>query len=674
MNIDHLLEKARELLAKTTSGPQLDTPEALAQSVLQAISEGPDGWSVDVERLKRLLGDCAMTDSKEGYGLMWPGRAEAEALARKQTNASLRPVRERSENFDTTENLYIEGDNLEALKLLLPKYRGRVKVIYIDPPYNTGSDFIYSDDFHDFSLDTNTIKSVNKQEVNQARSGVYHIKWLSMMLPRLRLAFQLLADDGVIFISIDDNEMANLRALCDSIFGSECFVTTLHVQMSTTQGMKVKAAQEGNLVKNAEYVLCYSKDGHKNIAKKPLYDLRERYDGHYSLFLKEDGTIVQLREQYDYGRPKDCGVKKPLKIVEAYARSEDFVTFVHDHLAQIACTDKVTGFDITPEIQRGRWVTVERKGKSYTLTLDETGKIRQLLRLSDSWGKTDGYYGEEGLRKIRGDWWPGFYIDMGNVGKEGNVDFKNGKKPVRLIKQLIQMLNLGDGDIVLDFFSGSATTAHAVMQLNAEDGRTRKFIMVQLQEATPEGSSMREAGYNTICNIGEERIRRAGKQILEEYPELIGKLDVGFRVLEVGTPLLNPVFSKKVEEWVEADAAIFAENPLDPNVKAEDLLIYALQATSIPLTATLRRETIAGLNVWCAYERAILRMVAYVQDAVNVIPLNQATLMAFAEALVGHTLQPEFVFMPQGCLPEESAKQLTFASLLRSHGIILKTL
>ena len=206
MNIDHILEKARELLAKTASGPQLDTPEALAQSVLQAIIEGPDGWSVNVERLKRLLGDRAVTDPTKAFGLVWPGRAEAMEAHRVPTYTSLRPVEARSVNFETTENLYIEGDNLRALKLLLPKYHDRVKVIYIDPPYNTGKDFIYPDDFRDFSLKTNAVKSADKLEANQETSSFYHSKWLSMMWPRLELAKAFLAEDGVIFISIDDHE------------------------------------------------------------------------------------------------------------------------------------------------------------------------------------------------------------------------------------------------------------------------------------------------------------------------------------------------------------------------------------------------------------------------------------------------------------------------------------
>ena len=347
------------------------------------------------------------------------------------------------DSIEETDNLIIKGNNLIALHSLKKRYAGKVKLIYIDPPYNTGNDgFNYNDRFN-------------------------HSIWLLFMKNRFVIARELLKNDGIIFVQCDDNEQAYLKVLMDEIFGRDSFVSTIHCQMSTTQGMKVKAAQSGNIVKNAEYILVYSKDGHQNVAKNPLYDLRPEYDEHYSLYLKSDGTVAQLRELYDYSFPNDLNNKKPLKLKEAYKKSEDFSEFIKNNLNDIVRIDKVTGFNIESNLENGKWNSVKRNGKEYILTLDRNGKINQLMRLKDSWGKTDNYKREEGLRKIRGDWWEGFYLDMGNVGKEGLVDFKNGKKSERLISQIIKMTT-DEGDLVLDYHLGSGTTASVAHKMNRQ--------------------------------------------------------------------------------------------------------------------------------------------------------------------------------------------------------------
>lgn len=400
---------------------------------------------------------CNLKECKK-FGLVWEDKPEQVVIdcQTKLPVLSEVPAQSITTSANAPTNIIIEGDNYHALSVLNYTHAGKIDLIYIDPPYNTGNkDFIYND------------------RIVDAEDGYRHSKWLSFMEKRLRLAKNLLSDTGVIFISIDDNEQARLKRLCDEVFGIDSFVATIHCQLSTTQGMKVKAAQEGNIVKNAEYILCYSKDGHKNIAKsQPLYDLRPDYDEHYSLWLRPDGTIGQITELYDYRYPKDCGNKKPLKLSEAYKKSEEFADIVRSHLADIVCSEKVGNFDL--QLEQGKWKEVIRKGKKYLLTLDKNKKVRQLLRLQDSWGETDGFYAQEGLRKIRGDWWDGFYIDMGNVSKEGGIEFKNGKKPVRLIKQLIKMTG---AEHILDFFAGSGTTGHAVLELNAEDGGNRQFIL-----------------------------------------------------------------------------------------------------------------------------------------------------------------------------------------------------
>lgn len=577
---------------KMEQNPLSVTVEKIKEICPAAVtSEG----KIDFEELKTALSDDVAADAIEKYEFTWVGKNAARAEANRPIRKTLRPVVADSKNWDTTKNLYIEGDNLDALKLLQESYLGKVKMIYIDPPYNTGNDFVYCDEFAagcEEYLDKKGLCDAdgNRLFKNTETNGRFHSDWCSMMYPRLKIARDLLSDDGVIFISIDDHEQANLKKICDEVFGEDNFVTTIHVQLSTTQGMKVKAAQEGNIVKNAEYILCYSKNGHKNVAAvQPLYDLRPEYDEHYSLFLKPDGTIVPLSELYDYRFPKDCSNKKPLKLAEAYKKSDEFADIVRSHLADIVCSDKVTGFDISVGLEQGRWKQVERNEKTYILTLDKNEKIRQLLRLKDSWGKTDGFYGQEGLRKIRGDWWDGFYIDMGNVSKEGDVEFKNGKKPVRLIKQLVKMSCDKDA-LVIDFFSGSATTAHAVMQLNAEDGGNRRFIMVQLPEKCEEESEAFKAGYKNICEIGKERIRRAGEKIKAENPDK--DLDVGFRVLRIDSTNMKDVYYKPSDTTQKTllDAV--------DNIKADrsdmDLLFGVMVDCGLPLDMPIETKTCDG--------------------------------------------------------------------------------
>ena len=651
-----------ENLPKTTADLAQEQLAKLRALFPECVTESERGLAVDFDLLRRALSPEAVVEGpNERYRLEWPGKRAARYAANAPTASTLRPVRERSKDFDTTQNLYIEGDNLEALKLLRTAYSGKVKLIYIDPPYNTGHDFIYHDKYvrtvreemdKAGLLDDEGRQTEDKDpfQKNDETNGRYHSDWLTMMYPRLLLARDLLTDDGVIFISIDDNEQANLKRLCDEVFGAGSFVTTIHCQMSTTQGMKVKAAQEGNIVKNAEYVLCYTRDGHKTIAQHPLYDLRERYDEHYSLFLREDGTIGQLREEYDFRFPSDCNNKKPYKLAQAYAKSEDFAKFVREKSAQIACSDKVTGFNLSSEIKNKCWTKVVRSGKEYLLTLDETGHIRQLLRLSSSWGMTDGFYEEEGLRKIRGDWWAGFYIDMGNVGKEGGVDFRNGKKPLRLIKQLIKMSALKDGDLVMDFFSGSATTAHAVMALNAEDGGNRKFILVQLPEKAELGSAAAEAGFANICEIGEERIRRAGEKILGEHPELRGKLDVGFRVLRLDEKNEVQAAQTPGDALTNWDVAL-QEETIKAGRTEEDLLFQALLRVTEPLLVErIEREVMAGLTVWSVADGFVVACL------VGEGQLTAAKAEAVTRWIVGQPVAPSYVVFREVGFADDSVK------------------
>ena len=582
--------------------------EALYQIAPSCFTEKKDEETGEIKRmvnfetLRQLLGGDAVDEDEEMYQFTWPGKRAARYEAAEPIDDTLRPVPADSVDWDTTENLYIEGDNLRVLKLLQRGYMGKVKMIYIDPPYNTGNDFVYHDDFaHSAEEEELAAGNIDEEGYRYRRNldsnGRFHSDWCSMMYSRLLVAHSLLKEDGVIFISIDDNEVHNLRKICDEIFGAGNLVSTIHCQLSTTQGMKVKAAQMGNIVKNAEYILCYSKNGDKTIGKQLLYDLRDKYDEHYSLYLRKDGSVGQLKELYDYRFPKDCSNKRPYKLAQAYAKSEEFADIVRSHLADIVRSDKVTGFN-DDTIKNGFWTEVTRNDKTYLLTRDNNGKIQQLLRLSDSWGATDGFNGEQGLRKIRGDWWEGFYIDMGNVSKEGDVDFKNGKKPLRLIKQLIKFVTpYSDPDsLILDFFSGSATTAHAVMQLNAEDGGKRKYICVQLPEETPEGSEARKAGYATIPEIAKERIRRAGKKIKEESQLTTQDLDTGFRVFRIDSGNYKNV-TMQPNEYDQQMLDLFVDN-----IKADrtdlDLLFGAMLAWGVQLSLPMTTEEVDGCKIY----------------------------------------------------------------------------
>jgi len=569
---------------------------------------GEDGHlqqAIDFDKLRQELSKEIVEGTQERYQFTWPDKKKTIRLANTPSSMTLRPCRSKSVDFDNTQNLYIEGDNLEVLKLLREDYLGRVKAIYIDPPYNTGSDFVYEDDFSlssaefkdksgMFDVDGNMI--LNNYEKNTDSNGRFHTDWLNMMYPRLKVARDLLSDDGVIFMSIDDNEQDNLRKICDEIFGAACFVTTLHVEMSATQGMKVKAAQNGNIVKNAEYILVYSKDGHKNIAREILYDFRPEYDNHYTKYLTDDMRVLNLIDVYNAKYPSD----KIDNVVSAYATQPLFKSFVEKNLSHIFRYDKTTGFNPS-DFEIGRVVKVERDNRSYTIERKKTG-VEQLMFLSASYGYCDNFKNSFGLRKIRGDWWKEFYLDMGNVSKEGDVVFANGKKPVRLISQIIKMCTSSD-DIVLDFFSGSATTAHAVMKQNAADGQMRRFIMIQLPEAIEDSSSE----FKTICELGEERIRRSGKEVLNEQvgnrddsglfnqsAKPTHSVDVGFRVLKLDTSNMLDVFYKPEES---SEATLFEDN-VKPDRTGEDLLFQVMLECNLPLSAKIQTEKIAGKEVF----------------------------------------------------------------------------
>lgn len=349
-------------------------------------------------------------------------------------------------------HVLIEGENLLALMAMQYTHidengKGMIDVIYIDPPYNTGSvSFAYNDKFE-------------KSE------------WLSMMDIRLKLARNLLKDDGVIFVQLDEGYQAELKLLMNEVFGQDKHAVTLHVEMSATQGMKVKAAQSGTVVKNAEYVTVYTKDGHKDIAKTLIYDYRPEYDKHYNKILLAGDIPADLKTTFNIAHPE-----AKITQLEDYAWNKTFQQFVSDNQDIIFTYHSTVGFNIN-DYEIGKVTRVFQSGRNYIVERKDNN-VYQLIPLSVSFGQCDDFYSSYGLRKIRGDLWKDFYKDMGNVNKEGTVSFDNGKKPVRLIKQLIKMVTRStEPCTVLDFFAGSGTTGHAVLDLNKEDGGHRQFIL-----------------------------------------------------------------------------------------------------------------------------------------------------------------------------------------------------
>ena len=483
------------------------TPDIAEENIQKLRQLFPDVFTedkVDFEKLQQVLGDY-VEDGNERYNFTWNGKGRALRLSQTPSLGTLRPCKEESKDWDTTQNLYIEGDNLEVLKLLQKSYHSKVKMIYIDPPYNTGKDFVYPDDFHD-SLEnykklTGQVDSEgNRISTNTEASGRYHTDWLNMMYPRLRLARNLLKDDGSIFISIDNNEVDNLLKICNEVFGEDNFVDTLI--WKKLYGGKNDCQWFANY---HDYILVYAKN---------------KIEWNPNLLPRED-------KQNDRYTNPDNDPRGPWT-------SADF--------SQFGPTPNCVYEIVTPD-GTSYW---PKEGKRWITTHESYLKLREENRL---WFGVDGGNMprlKRYLSEVKQGISQSTFLDFSEVGHsdEANKELRelmDGKcfdypKPTRLLYRL-GYLGLGKNDLILDFFSGSSTTAHAVMQLNAEDGGNRKFIMVQLPEPTDEKSEAYKAGYMNICEIGKERIRRAGEKIKEENKdkENIENLDIGFKVLKLDT-------------------------------------------------------------------------------------------------------------------------------------------
>lgn len=556
-------------------------PNCLTERVVGKDKNGKGiiGKGIDFDKLRQELSKDIVEGTQERYQFTWPGKREAMRIANTPSNMTLRPDRESSVDFDNTGNLYIEGDNLEVLKLLREDYLGKVKMIYIDPPYNTGNDFVYEDDFSQtagefrdksgmFDEDGNMI--LQNYEVNSESNGRFHTDWLNMIYPRLKVARDLLTEDGVIFISIDDNEVENLRKVCDEVFGERNFIAQLIWERAYSP------KNDARFISNShDYVIMFA----KNI-------------DNYVIGRLDRTDEANARYQNPDNDPR--GVWKPSDLsVKTYNAECDYPITTP------------TGRIIEPPA--GRCWRLSKKAfferlQDNRIWFGSDGNSVPCIKRFLTELKYDGMAPTSIL----------FYKEVGHsqegakevVSLFGDKGVFDGPKPVRLLQRLITLANLKDDSIVLDFFSGSATTAHALMKTNLEKGTDRKFILVQLPEKVSD--KKKDQSYGTICEIGKERIRRAGKKIQEELATkkaengLFDKeseptrLDVGFRVLKLDTSNMQDVYYTPED----SSAATLFDDNVKPDRTPEDLLFQVMLEYNLPLSAKIERKTIAGKEVF----------------------------------------------------------------------------
>lgn len=570
----------------TEATPQFHTLEALKQLIPACFTEvkneqGELQQVVDWDTLRQLLGENIADENHERYQFTWAGKQGARLEANKATNQTLRPVPEDSVDWDTTENLYIEGDNLQVLKLLQQGYMGKVKMIYIDPPYNTGSDFVYDDDFArsqaEEDLDSGDIdEEGNRYRKNNRTNGRFHSDWCSMIYPRLLIARSLLTEDGVIFISIDDNEVHNLRKICDEVFGEGNFVAEIPWQS------RASIQNDTDFSVNHEYILVY--------ARNRRLENRRLKENNKAVWYNRDTFVCSPLplDPSKFDNP-DNDPRGPWKADPFDAPN------IRPNLTYPIINPNTGEQHLPP---RGRcWRT---DSYQYASALEEgrivfgkTGEGRPQLKV---------FYAEKkDLGAIDNSWFSADRVGTSTQGTKEQIKLFGGfapfdtLKPLSLINKLLQLANLREDSLILDFFSGSATTAHAVMQLNAEDGGKRKYICVQLNEATPEDSEARKAGYASIPEIAKERIRRAGQKIKAENPTA-QHLDIGFRVLRLDDSNFNEV-NRHPNEYNQGQLDLFATN-IKEDRNDLDLLFEAMLSWGVPLSLPINTDEIDGCRIY----------------------------------------------------------------------------
>ena len=570
--------------------------EKIASLFPNCVTETAEGKRIDFDLLKQELSAEIVEGNKERYRLEWPGKREAIVTANIPTNKTLRPIREDSVNFDTTENIYIEGDNLEVLKLLQESYLNKIKMIYIDPPYNTGKDFVYKDNFAK-SGEEELLDSGQKDEygqrlqANPETSGRYHSDWLSMMYPRLKLARNLLTEDGVIFISIDDNEVHNLRKICDEIFGEGNFVANVIWERAFAPKNDAKYFSDSH-----DHILVYAKI--KNQFEIGLLDRTEESNNRYKNldndprgpWTSDNLTVKTYSASYDYEILTPSG-----KLVKP---TDGRCWFTSKERMNVLIADNRIWFG--------------EKGENVPRLKRFLSEVQQGMVPITIWPYKEVGHNQEGRQEVKK-----LFDDKG---------YFDGPKPTRLLSKILKIANLKQDSIILDFYSGSATTAHAVMQLNADTSTgsapgNRKYIMVQLPEATDEKSEAYKAGYENICEIGKERIRRAANKIKEEKIEKAKKeglfadykdeQDYGFRVYRLDSSNMQDVYYKP-QDYNQNTLDLFADNVKEDRT-AEDLVAQIMLDWGLELSLPIERKTIAGKGVfavagnslYCCFDKGI---------------------------------------------------------------------
>jgi len=579
----------------------------------ECFSEG----KLDIDKLLALCGEYISNDF-EKYKFEWKGKAECLKLAQKRSTGTLRPCPEESVNWDSTQNLYIEGDNLEVLKLLQTAYYRRVKMIYIDPPYNTGNDFVYADDFADPMA---RYKEVTQQTTksNPETMGRFHTNWLNMMYPRLRLAANLLRDDGVIFISIDDNEVTNLRKVCDEVFGEENFIAQIIWQKRTSPDAR-KILSNGH-----EYIVVYAKSANSiddvlrllptseidsGVFKNPDNDPRGPW-------VSSDFTAPGYRPNQMYEIVTPSGKKMTPPEGRCWKNTEDvYLKYLNENRLWFGADGK--------GVPRAKTYLSERDGKS----------------IWTWWPNNEVGHTQEATQEV-----------MNLFEKTKSFDFP---KPVRLLRRIVQMSTASnENDIIMDFFSGSATAAHAVMQLNAEDSGNRRFILVQLPEVCDEKSDAHKAGFQNICEIGKERIRRAGAKLVQEQAEKAKttmdgqitiddnsefripnyELDVGFRVFKLDTSNLEtwdgtPIVNEQIQILYDR------MNSMVQRVKSDrtdlDMVFEVMLKLGVPLTYSVNQIAINSKTAYTVGDDCLLLICL----AADVSPEDVEAMAEYAPAKV----------------------------------------
>ena len=580
ITLEHPESKSADLIAENI--------EKLKSLFPELVTEGPNGVSINIDVLKQLVGDQTVTDCDEKYGLNWFGKRRARQLALTPSTGTLRPAPEESENWDTTQNIFIEGDNLEVLKLLQKSYAGKIKMIYIDPPYNTGKDFIYKDDFRDNIRNYKRLTGQVDEEgspltSNPETSGRFHTDWLNMMYPRLKLARNLLREDGVIFISIDDNEVSNLRKLCDEIFGEENFVSQFTIR-SNPRGSQASK----HIAVEHEFILAYARN--YEFVTIPGYAKTEE-DSSYN-FVDKRGRyrLLGLRQRGGAWRRED----RPDMYYPIFVNPNDGTVSLEesDIYYKKVLPQRPSGED-------GRWTWGKKKLEENKNLI--VGKKVARNGLNDFWDifRKDYLYDESGniTRKKPRSLFDEKEVNYQNGRNEikqlfGNSEIFDFPKPSFLIQKCIGMLDNND-NIILDLFAGSCTTAHAVMKLNAEDGGNRRFIMVQLPEPVNEKSEAFKAGFKTIAEIGKERLRRAAKKLKEEHPDWNG--DTGFRVFKLD--------SSNIKAWnpqpEDLEHALLEHiDHILPDRTEADLLYEILLKLGLDLCVPIETREITGKTVY----------------------------------------------------------------------------